>query len=104
MSLGYGWRAHLIMCDKETAAYSYHTYDFTLPAGKNGWGVTEDDGLMWAHVADDRSLEIELEKPSKYCSGKGVYSAEVLFSMCAYKMKRQFQDDGGFPLEVYGNI
>lgn len=104
MSLGYGWRAHLILCDKNTAAYSYHTYDFSLPAEENGWGATEDDGLIWAYAANDGSFEIELENLSKYCSEKGVYSAEALFYKCAHKIESQYQDEGTFPLKVFGNI
>lgn len=92
------------MCDKETAAHSYHTYDFTLPAGEDGWGVTEDDGLMWAYVTDDGGLKVELEKASRYCSLDGLYSAQSLFFMCANKMKNQYQDEGAFPLEVFGSM
>ena len=104
MSLGYGWCANLIMSDESTAAYTYHTYDFSLPPGEDGWGVTEDDGLIWAYVTDGGSLEIELEKPSKYCSGKGVYSAKALFFKCAHGIERHYQDEGAFPLEVFGDM
>lgn len=104
MSLGYGWCANLIMSDESTAAYTYHTYDFSLPPGEDGWGITEDDGLMWAYVTDDEGLKVELEKASRYCNVDGLYSAQALFFMCANKMKSQYQDEGTFPLKVFGSI
>lgn len=104
MSLGYGWCANLVQNDDATAAYSYCTYDLSLPSEKNGWNVTEDDGLMWVYVADDGSLEIELEKPSRYCSGKGPYSAKALFFACANRIEARYQDEGSLPRKVSGNI
>lgn len=104
MSLGYGWCANLLLSDNCAAAYSYHTYDLSLPREKNGWGLAEDDGLIWVYVVEDGYLEIELEKASAYCSESGVYSAESLFLKCAHGIETRYQDEGTFPSRVFGDV
>lgn len=104
MSLGYGWQANLLLDDNDTAAYSYHTYDLSLPPGKDGYDMLEDDGLIWVYVTGDGNLEFDLEKESKYCSGSGVYSAKDLFYKCIFSIERLYAEDGAFPLKTCGNI
>lgn len=45
MSLGYGWSSNLVLNDGDTAVYSYHTYDLSLPRDNNGHGTIEDGGV-----------------------------------------------------------
>mgnify|MGYP001852991712 CR=1 FL=1 len=104
MSLGYGWQANLLLDDNDTAAYSYHTYDLSLPPEEDGYDMLEDDGMIWVYAADDGSLEFDLEKESKYCSGSGVYSAKDLFHRCIFSIERLYAEDGAFPLKVGGDI
>lgn len=104
MSLGYGWSASLVLNDGDTAVYSYHTYDLSLPHQNNGYGSTEDDGEIWVFIADNGELEVVLEKASKYCSGKGSYSAKHLFLRCAHKIQDLYQAQGAFPQKVVGDI
>lgn len=52
MSLGYGWQANLLLDDNDTAAYSYHTYDLSLPPEEDGYDMLEDDGMIWVYAGD----------------------------------------------------
>lgn len=100
MSLGFGWQAHLALSDGKTAAYTYRTYDFSLPCYEDGYGIHEDDGLIWVTVTDGEELEIELEKASRYCSGRG----GRLFNRCANCIRSSFEREGELPPSVCGNV